>query len=558
MKTCVLLTVVALVSRAQTASGGSDKCTLSGTVADSATGQALNRVDIRLEAAGGEGGGGLVALGITDGAGRFNLTDVEPGQYHLQGTRNGYLDTYYGAKRAGSKGTKLMPFGVIAGTVREADGEPVTRATVTAHRLEWVGGRRKITKVDGVYTDDLGQYRIPGLPPGKYYVLATPGKTALGGAIDGTALQADSIVFYKPGADGQPGKPTVAPEIVLPALYPGVQDPARARIIDLEAGARMTGVDIALLRSRTVSVRGRVHLPSGMQAGAVELSYGDPVKGLSVYQLFTQPDSDGNFEFVAAPQGAMTLSASSNEETRIEIRMDGLTTGVLTHATQGHCSVRMPLNVGASPVEGVRLSMDGVAEVKGRITIEGDASKAAGRPALVFDQESDGETGVQPEPDLSFTAHLCGSHYDIYLAGESEFEIRSIRAGDQDVLSDGLTIAGPGEISLDVVLAADRGRVEGVVRDKDEKPVEGAVVVLVPELKLRARRDRFFTSQTDQYGRYELKSVPPGEYRIFAWEDVEPGIWHDPEFLKGLKDEGEAVTVAAGGHVVVNAHVSVK
>jgi hypothetical protein len=57
--------------------------------------------------------------------------------------------------------------------------------------------------------------------------------------------------------------------------------------------------------------------------------------------------------------------------------------------------------------------------------------------------------------------------------------------------------------------------------------------------------DLFLTAATDQYGHYELPDVPPGEYKVFAWDDVEPGIWFDPEFLKKYEKSGETVTVRA-------------
>jgi hypothetical protein len=42
-----------------------------------------------------------------------------------------------------------------------------------------------------------------------------------------------------------------------------------------------------------------------------------------------------------------------------------------------------------------------------------------------------------------------------------------------------------------------------------------------------------------------MVNLPPGEYALYAWEDVEEGDWMDPGFLK--KSEGTAVTVLEGG-----------
>ena len=38
-------------------------------------------------------------------------------------------------------------------------------------------------------------------------------------------------------------------------------------------------------------------------------------------------------------------------------------------------------------------------------------------------------------------------------------------------------------------------------------------------------------------------SVEPGEYKIYAWEDVEFGAYQDPDFVKPVESHGQAVTI---------------
>ena len=68
-----------------------------------------------------------------------------------------------------------MPRGsVISGRVLDEFGEPVADAMVNAMRSAWTAGRRKLQPTGrSAQTNDLGQYRIYGLPPGDYYVSAT-------------------------------------------------------------------------------------------------------------------------------------------------------------------------------------------------------------------------------------------------------------------------------------------------------------------------------------------------------------------------------------------------
>ncbi len=52
----------------------------------------------------------------------------------------------------------------------------------------------------------------------------------------------------------------------------------------------------------------------------------------------------------------------------------------------------------------------------------------------------------------------------------------------------------------------------------------------------------------------EKATSRPGEYKLFAWDDVEQYDWFDPEFLKDFEARGESITVAAGGHSTTQLH----
>src|SRR5262249_11616703 len=156
-----------------------EKCTISGRVVDAVTGQLLSKTEIEVNGPGSDSV--PTPFATSDGKGNFTIVDLPAGQYRLKGRRNGYLETWYGARRAEGKGTpvrleagqkidslefKLFPFGVIAGTVREQDGEVLARASVQLFRVQFEDGHRRISGFDTVSTDDLGEYRVPGLIPG--------------------------------------------------------------------------------------------------------------------------------------------------------------------------------------------------------------------------------------------------------------------------------------------------------------------------------------------------------------------------------------------------------
>jgi hypothetical protein len=86
--------------------------------------------------------------------------------------------------------------------------------------------------------------------------------------------------------------------------------------------------------------------------------------------------------------------------------------------------------------------------------------------------------------------------------------------------------------------------VEGSVQNDKQQPAVGATVVLVPQEKERRDQMSYYKNvTTDQYGRFTVKNLDPGEYKVFAWEDVEAGAYMDPELVKPMEGHGESVTI---------------
>ena len=111
----------------------------------------------------------------------------------------------------------------------------------------------------------------------------------------------------------------------------------------------------------------------------------------------------------------------------------------------------------------------------------------------------------------------------------------------------------PGGGALEIVLSPNGGQVDGVVLDDKQQPAAGAKVALAPDEARRGRTDLYKTAVTDQYGRFTMRGIAPGDYKLFAWAELEPGAAQDPEFLKPYEKAGEAVSVqrerARGGAV---------
>jgi len=136
--------------------------------------------------------------------------------------------------------------------------------------------------------------------------------------------------------------------------------------------------------------------------------------------------------------------------------------------------------------------------------------------------------------------------YRVRISGLKGTYIKSITAGDKDVLNLGFRVTAPSEPPLEIVLGTSPGTIEGRVADSLGEPAIRVSVVLIPEPVLLHRTDLYRSAQTDASGRYQLNDIPPGDYKLFAWEDVEPGAWQDPAFMRGYEDRGKFVRVTEG------------
>ena len=260
---------------------------------DSITNLPLGKVEVVAEHVAGHDPG---ASTTTDAKGNFLIIDIDPGEYHVAVRRNGYLDSHYGAKRPSGTGSailltagqnmkdlriKLVPFGVISGALRDADGEPILDENINVYRSFRIGTETRMLFVRNRQTDELGQYHIVDRPPGKYYVTAVYGGRS--GLVDHSA------------------KSTDRPEIPVTTFYPGTTDPAFARPVDVGAGSRVSGVDFAVVRSRMYRIGVHVDTAPGLRASA-RLTYS--VDGLYPAGGVFEANSDGNLEISGVPPGS--------------------------------------------------------------------------------------------------------------------------------------------------------------------------------------------------------------------------------------------------------------
>jgi hypothetical protein len=165
--------------------------------------------------------------------------------------------------------------------------------------------------------------------------------------------------------------------------------------------------------------------------------------------------------------------------------------------------------------------------------------------------------GAAVMPNGSFTLFaIPPGIYRLSLNGFPEnLFMRSASSGSRDVLRDGIdtTSGNPEEVEVRVALTA--GQVQGNVTDERGNPSAGAQIAVVPDVDRGIRPDLFRSATTDQLGRFSIKGVSPGNYKIFAWVDIEPGIYHDPSFLAPYEPLGSPVRIEENGTTTVTLKV---
>lgn len=507
-----------------------EKGSVSGVVFNSVTGEPQRKVQIVAEAEGARESADPIT--VTDASGRFRLTQLEPGRYRIRARRNGFLETYFGARRAEARGTilrleagqeikdlkiRLQPFGVITGTIRDSDGEPLPGATVSAMRFQYVKGRRESRVAARTWTDDIGQYRIANLPPGLYYVRANPNLS------DSALTGSDANTL-----------------VLAPAVYPGVTDSRGATPIEIAPGSLASGIDLNLPQMQVFRVMGKVTMPREKVASASVSLF--PVSSfdqeLIFFNLSATPGKDGAFEIQRVPAGSYRLQAIVNSAE-----------GSMFRSFMGRAEVA----VSREDVTGIQVVAEPGVEVQAHIVVEGSGTPDVGGARLNIvgiDSARSFEFGMQNGVNV-FRFEMPRGRYAVNVELPPQLGslfLKKIQTENTDVLAEGLTIAGPSRI--DVILSAEAGRLTGVVIDKAGNPLQGATVVVVPD-RLRRRVDLFKDATADQNGRFEFLSVAPGDYRLFAWDDVEPGMWFGPGFLERFESNAAPVNVSAKGQPTV-------
>ena len=521
------------------------RCVVQGRVTNALTGEPLKKATVNLarRGTGGPDSGsayqGYAATSDADGSFRFE--SIEPGDYSLSGHRSGFLRSSYGAKGPMQEGARLTlspgqqltnidlaltPQGVITGRVVDDDGDPVDEATIQALVRRWTRGKTRYLPHGFSRTNDLGEFRIANLQPGRYFLVAQ--KNRMG----------------HNDAPASPDKPDIRP---VRTFYPDALSRELAAPIEIKAGQNLSGMDIHLRTVQTHHVRGHLSgiLPEGNPEDLM-LNLSPQDEDMPIWGGRSNINKDRSFDLAGVAPGSYTLSLNvaigvfrSFARQTIEVGSTDLNDVVLNvlpaRSVRGRVQIEGTPPAGASPVNWSRVRVFLTLADQGPYFMGSDDSvKADG--TFVMESVSPGKYNVQVNngPDGAY--------------------LKSVRFGQQEMLGKELDLSQGAAGELDVVFRYGAAEVDGVAQpaqaaggsSDSSAPAPAsppaASIVLIPET-LRSDGSGMYFGNTNQNGAFSIKDVPPGNYRAYAFEHINMGQLENPDVLKQLESKGTDIEV---------------
>jgi protocatechuate 3,4-dioxygenase beta subunit len=533
----LVIVLASVCVTAQTSEDSQNKCSLRGTVVDSKTGQPVKGAEVTLRGGAFGSSGSWVAgmanrsepaAAISDAEGHFSFDNLAPGRYRVSASRNGYVSrgprpggglsliTLSSGQQASDVVVRLTPSAVIAGRVTTEGDEPVPNASIEAMKYTYRNERRQLSEIGTSTTNDRGEYRIWGLPAGKYYIRGTHPR--------GAAVRRGGLVY-------------------VPIFYPGVTDPSRTQPVELHSGDEATGIDLNFVSMHSVRVSGHVLNSNSQPEKGAQVSLVGGSGSLSFAVGQASSDAKGAFEIRGVPPGSYTLVAEQFGDSEGDKVMRG----------------RTAIEVGETNISDAEVVTGPGSSISGHVRIEGKNTTDFSKLTVALDALDD-LASLGLAPDVSNTPVRPDGTFQFHDVPEGTYRINVIPlpngcylkpGGESDAVETGVKVGRNRSAAVELTLSSGAGRVTGSVT-RDQQPFAGATVALVPDPPRRAEPRFYRQAISDSAGRFTIANVTPGDYKLFAWEEIERGMYLDPDFLQSYEDSGKAVSVEEDSNLNVN------
>jgi hypothetical protein len=491
-------------------------------------------------------------LATTDQQGRFEVRELPAGRYTVTASKGGFVTLQYGQRRPSESGTPIelgegqsmeklaiaLPRGsVLGGRVTDEFGEPVANANVVAWRYAYAGGARRMQPAGQNArdtTDDQGQYRLFGLPPGDYYVSAT-------------LRTAGPEVTDPMGGDTSGYAAT---------YFPGTTNAAEATRVTLGVAQENTGISFGLIATRLVRVSGQVLMSDGAPAtyGLVMLlpATATAGRGFTMQQGGdNRVDQNGSFRLTNVAPGRYQVQARAGGNREFEL-------------------ARMDLTVGSDDVSGITLVTGPGAAVSGSVVSDTGEPfdfraaqlQIAARPGRPDVQWPGATAGARVGDDWTFSIRNVTNAVVFRASPPQGWATKAVLLDGQDITDTPTEFASGEAVSgMQIVLTKKITALTGLVTDANGGLVLDATVVVFPaDETLWTYQSRFIkAARPDQEGKYRITGLPgAASYLVVALQGLEDGQAGDPEFLAAVKELATKLELAEGESKAVDVRLSAR
>ena len=494
----------------------------------------------------------------TDQDGRYEIGALPAGRYVVSGSKANYIGLNYGQARPAEL-TKPVDLadnqhidridltlprgGVIAGRVLDEYGEPVTDAPVTPMQKRMLQGLlRLLPSGRSTTTNDIGEFRIFGLPPGQYYVSTNPRQTSTG-PVDGS----DARFGY------------------APTYYPSTSVAASARAVAVGLSETVGGIDLSLTTMRLATISGTTLDGQGMPLTRGSVSATDR-GGTTSNSAGGTIRPDGTFTMPALPPGeyilrATALPAIQYSSTPSSPPAPGLQSKVAVAAKPVVPPeiLMASVSVNGSDISGVVLTPLKQVTISGRVVFDRGAGASLrsdmvnirmlpGSPEASLGIVSSGNALVMG--DFSFRYMVPAAELALRVSVQNpDWVVRAIRVGGLDITDSGVDLRGGRDVDgVEVQLTNHPPEISGLIVDANGAPQIGAVLMFPQERERWIFESRLIaTARTDRDGRYKVRTLPPGRYLAVVLDPSQVSIaMQDPDMLEGLRDRATPFSLSEG------------
>jgi protocatechuate 3,4-dioxygenase beta subunit len=528
-----------------------------GRVFAAETGEVLRRAEVILHAS----RFGEARVAYTDEQGRYEFNGVQVGRHLLRASKAGYLTRHYGQRTPFDTGIELDVEGsrAVEGvdlhlpkaaslSIRVFDevGEPIAQAGVEVLRaVSHITGRRLVIAAGANpsdMTNDLGEVRIHGLPPGDYFVRVSAPNVGMGSGGRGTFIQ----VYY-------PGTPHESSAESLTVAVGQEAAVALALPVSTRTGGTPLATISGVLRGedgRPIDSRNFVMLHERLVLG---------VPRVLIRFLETKPD--GSFRVENVDPNIYTLMLVPGQ---------GLRPGA---PLENNESASISVRVEGKDVSGLVLTATRAGTARGRIRFDEDVPPQRLPRSLKFWALGDiavSQSWLQSPQFPGGVGAIWGSGIWT-LKDDWSFELREIAGGLRffrptvgdvggwflkTVILDGRDITDVPidfdvvkDVSdLQIIMTRKRTTITGTVVDELDQPISSyTAVVFSEQSESWTTFSRSVASgRSDQQGEFRIQGLSPGRYLAAAVEFLEPGNEYDPAFLGRLRAEARPITLLEG------------